>query len=59
MISTTNPTRRASCRSHRPALLFNIADDPFEQHDLAAQQPQRAAAMEAALERWFVDVTGI
>ncbi len=42
-----------------PALLFNIADDPFERHDLAAQQPQRAAAMEAALERWFVDVTGI
>ena len=41
------------------ALLFNIADDPFEQHDLAALQPQRTATMEAALERWFVDVTGI
>ncbi len=42
-----------------PPLLFNIADDPFEQNDLAAQQPQKVAAMEAALERWFVDVTGI
>ena len=42
-----------------PPLLFNIADDPFEQNDLAAKQPQKAAAMEAALEHWFVDVTGM
>ena len=42
-----------------PPLLFNIADDPFEQTDLAAQHPQRVAAMEAELERWFIDVTGI
>ena len=42
-----------------PPLLFNIAEDPFEQHDLAAQHPQKAAAMEAELERWFIDVTGI
>ena len=42
-----------------PALLFNIAEDPYEQDDLADKQPQRATAMEAALERWFVDVTGI
>ncbi len=40
-------------------LLFNIADDPFEQNDLAARHPQTVAAMEAALERWFLDVTGI
>lgn len=40
-------------------LLFNIADDPFELNDLADQQPQRAAAMERELERWFLDVTGI
>lgn len=40
-------------------LLFNIADDPFEQHDQAEREPQRVAAMELALERWFVDVTGI
>ena len=25
----------------------------------AAQHPQKAAAMEAELERWFIDVTGI
>ncbi len=42
-----------------PPLLFNIAEDPFERQDLAEQQPQRVARMEAELERWFVDVTGI
>ena len=40
-------------------LLFNIADDPFEREDLAAREPLRVAAMERALENWFVDVTGI
>ena len=42
-----------------PALLFNIADDPFEQVDLAGQHPAKVASMEAALERWFLDVTRI
>ena len=42
-----------------PPLLFNIAEDPFERHDLAEQHPQRVAALEADLERWFIDVTGI
>ena len=40
-----------------PALLFNLADDPQEQHDLAAQNPQRVSAMETALADWFIDVT--
>jgi arylsulfatase A len=34
-------------------LLFNIAEDPFEQHDLAAAQPQRAATLLRSLETWF------
>ena len=42
-----------------PALLFNLADDPQEQHDLAAQNPQRVSAMETALADWFIDVTGL
>lgn len=42
-----------------PPLLFNIAEDPFERHDLAEQHTQRVSTMEAELERWFVDVTGI
>ena len=39
-----------------PPLLFNIADDPFEERDLAAAQPGRAAAMLRRLEGWFADV---
>lgn len=39
-----------------PPLLFNIAEDPFEQHDLAAVQPARAAALLSALETWFESV---
>jgi len=32
--------------------LYNLADDPQEKHDLADQQPERLAAMKAALEAW-------
>ena len=39
-----------------PPLLFNVADDPFEQHDLAALQPDRVRAMSAALDSWFESV---
>ncbi len=53
------PAPAQSLPSPPPALLFNVAEDPFEQNDLAAQHPQKVAAMEAALERWFIDVTGI
>ena len=34
-------------------LLFDLASDPFEQNDLAAQHPERMKQMSAALERWF------
>ena len=43
----------------QPAQLYNIADDPGERDGLAPQHPARVATMEAALERWFVDVNGI
>lgn len=39
-----------------PALLFNIAADPFERQDLAAQHPDKVAAMLSDLEAWFLDV---
>ncbi|MBK8543706.1 MAG: sulfatase-like hydrolase/transferase [Caulobacteraceae bacterium] len=32
------------------AWLFNLHDDPTEQHDLSAQQPERVAAMRAMIE---------
>jgi arylsulfatase A-like enzyme len=36
--------------------LFNLADDPDEQNDLSAREPQRAAAMLRRLESWFEEV---
>ncbi|HEY6961005.1 MAG TPA: sulfatase-like hydrolase/transferase [Gaiellaceae bacterium] len=39
-----------------PPFLFNVEDDPFEQHDLAAAHPERARSMTAALEAWFESV---
>ena len=39
-----------------PAELYNIADDPQEQHDLAETHPDRANRMLRELETWFEDV---
>lgn len=39
-----------------PPELYNIADDPLEQKNLAAQYPDQAARMLRALETWFEDV---
>ena len=33
--------------------LYDLAEDPGETHDLAAETPQRAAELRAALERWW------
>lgn len=37
-------------------LLFHIADDPAEQHDLAGRYPHRKNDMLASLNRWFREV---
>jgi arylsulfatase A len=37
-------------------LLFDLAGDPFEQSDLAAEHPERVCAMGQALDRWFESV---
>jgi arylsulfatase A len=39
-----------------PPQLYNIAQDPLEQHDLAAQEPARIARMLQELETWFESV---
>ena len=39
-------------------LLFNLATDPGELHDLAVEQPARVSRMKHALEAWFADVDG-
>ena len=36
--------------------LFNLADDPAEKNNLAAQHPQRAGQMHAALDAWQTSV---
>ncbi|KPK65962.1 MAG: hypothetical protein AMK73_01345, partial [Planctomycetes bacterium SM23_32] len=38
------------------ALLFNVAEDPYEQDDLARSEPDRVARMGAALDAWFAEV---
>jgi hypothetical protein len=37
-------------------LLFNLAEDLFEEHDVATLHPERTARMSAALETWFEEV---
>jgi arylsulfatase A len=39
-----------------PPELYNIAEDPLEQLNLAEQYPERVSAMLRALETWFEDV---
>jgi hypothetical protein len=39
-----------------PPLLFNLDDDPHEQHDLAATYPKTVAAMQRELDAWFESV---
>jgi hypothetical protein len=37
------------------AELYDLAKDPGQRHDLAAREPERVAAMRAALERWLAE----
>jgi hypothetical protein len=37
--------------------LFNIARDPFEQHNVASEQPKIAADLKTAYNVWFSDIT--
>lgn len=36
--------------------LYNLKDDPGEQNDLAAQNPERVAQMRGRLHKWYMDV---
>lgn len=40
-----------------PVMLFNLADDPHEQHDLAAEQPDLVDRAMGLLADWYHDMT--
>ncbi|MCS6835448.1 MAG: sulfatase [Anaerolineae bacterium] len=43
----------------RPEALYNLADDPYEAHNLLSAAPQRALALQAALSRWQRSATAV
>jgi arylsulfatase A-like enzyme len=50
---STGPEPSRTVPAAAPAQLFDIVDDPFEEHDLADAEPERAARMATELETWF------
>jgi hypothetical protein len=38
--------------------LYNLAEDPGEQHDLAGRETGRVQSMKSELEAWLVSVVG-
>ena len=52
----TSPLPEFELDQRPDTLLFDLAADPFEQHDLAAAHPDRVARMTAALDGWFEEV---
>lgn len=56
------PFRNAAVRTSRFKLvdgkeLYDLVNDPGEEHDIAAAQPRMVAALRAAYERWLQDVS--
>lgn len=51
-----NDSKRIIPKAGSPCL-YNLEDDPFEQHNLAAQYPDIVHTMTAAFEAWFCDVS--
>jgi arylsulfatase A-like enzyme len=43
-------------RAPHPPRLYNLASDPDEERDVAAEEPERAATLARKLETWFEDV---
>ena len=50
------PVPRLKKLEPEPLELYNLADDPGESKDLAAQEPDRVHRMQVALENWFEEV---
>jgi arylsulfatase A len=52
------PTPEREVGAPLPVELFDLANDPGEEHDLARTETARVARMEAELSRWFEDAYG-
>lgn len=55
-ISELLPIPRVKLPDPEPPELYNLADDPGEQTDLAQDQPEKTRKMLAELETWFEEV---
>jgi len=53
---STGPEPERDVPKPAPPQLFDVAHDPFEEHDLAASEPVRTARMVTQLETWFESV---
>ena len=56
-VSNVVPARyERSIPEPHPAQLYNLENDPYEEHDLASTQPGLAASLARKLESWFEEV---
>ena len=53
----TGPAPEVELPPPPPAELYNIREDPCEEHNLADRNPGRLRRMEIQLDRWFEDVS--
>lgn len=53
---STGPEPERDVSKPAPPQLFDVAHDPFEEHDVAASEPARTARMVTQLEAWFESV---
>ena len=55
-ISELLPIPRVRLPDPEPPELYNLAEDPGEQNDLASKYPERTSKMLTELETWFEEV---
>ena len=52
----TDPVPEINLPAPPPVELYNLKDDPLEQHNCAANHPQKVKQLERELNTWFEDV---